>query len=263
MTVLTAAASYKMISDNLPRSLERVAAAPDVVRQTDYYLANIGKAKSIDDFLGNDRLYRYAMKAFGLEDMSYAKAFMRKVLEEGVDASDSFANSLSDKRYREFAEAFNFKSYGAATTAFDRTQQGTVDKYDRQLLEEKAGAEDEGVRLALYFSRKAPSVDSVFGLLADPALLKVTQTLAGLPSASGAMNIDKQATLISKRLDVADLKDPEKLKKLITHFTAMWEAQKDPAAAANGVSLLFGGSPRFSLSGDLLASIQNLRLGGS
>jgi hypothetical protein len=260
--VTTAATSFKLITDNLPRALKQVADKPDVARQTAYYLANITKVKSVDDFLGNDRLYRYAMKAFGLEDMTYAKAFMRKVLEEGVDDPKSFANSLTDKRYRDFATAFNFKAYGPTTTVFDRTQKGTVDQYTRQLLEEKAGTEDEGVRLALYFQRKAPGVASVFGLLADPALLKVTQTLANLPAASGAMDIDKLAKAVSKRVNIEDLKDPAKLQKMLTRFTAMWEAQKEPAAVTNNTSILFGGSGGI-ISGDVLASIQNLRMGGN
>ena len=111
--------------------------------------------KSIDDFLADDRLFTYAMKAFGLGDMAYAKAFMRKVLEGGIDANESFANSLADKRYRDFAETFNFARYGEATTVFTRAGQGTVDNYVRQALEENAGAQNEGVRLALYFQRKA------------------------------------------------------------------------------------------------------------
>lgn len=259
--MLTATANYRIISENLPRSIDRVADKPDVSRQTEYYLKNIGKAKSVDDFLGNDRLYRYAMKAFGLDDMSYAKAFMRKVLEEGVDKSDSFANSLADHRYREFAEAFNFARYGATTTAFDRTQQGTVDKFYRQTLEEDVGAEDEGVRLALYFERKAPAIDSILGLLADPAMLKVTQTMLGFSEATGALDIDKQAAMFAKRLDVKDLKDPEKLEKLIIRFTSMWEAQRQPAVSS--ASILIGGPITMGVSGDLLASIQNLRLGGN
>ena len=68
--------------------------------------------------------------------MTYAKAFMRKVLNEGVDSSDAFANQLADSRYRDFADTFNFKRYGETTTIFDRTRQGTVDKYVRQMLEE-------------------------------------------------------------------------------------------------------------------------------
>jgi hypothetical protein len=259
--VLTATANYRIVSENLPRSLDRVADKADVSRQTEYYLKNIGNVKSIDDFMSDDRLYRYAMKAFGLEDMAYAKAFMRKVLEEGTTKTDSFANSLADRRYREFAETFDFQRYGAGTTAFDSTQQGTVDKFYRQTLEEDAGAQDEGVRLALYFARKAPNVDSIFGLLADPALLKVTQTMLGISEATGALDIDKQAAMFEKRINVEDLKDPEKLQKLITRFTSMWEIQRAPSVM-NGASILIGGPIAMGMSGDLLASIQNLRLGG-
>ena len=143
---------------DLDRSLDRTAKEPVVSRESEYYLAHIGDVKSIDDFLGNDRLFKYAMKAFGLQDMDYAKAFIRKVLEEGDDYDDSFANKLSDKRYQDFATTFNFARYGDATTAFDRTQQGTVDNYVRQTLEQEAGDQNQGVRLALYFQRKAPDL---------------------------------------------------------------------------------------------------------
>ena len=55
-----------------------------VDRETKYYLENISKVKTIDEFVKDDRLFRYAMKAHGLEDMAYAKAFMVKALKEGV-----------------------------------------------------------------------------------------------------------------------------------------------------------------------------------
>ena len=89
--------------------------------------------------MADGRLYNYAMKAFGLQDMAYAKAFIRKALTEGVDDDDSFANKLTDPRYSDFVETFNFARHGAATTVFDRTRQGTVDRYLRQTLEEDAG----------------------------------------------------------------------------------------------------------------------------
>ena len=117
--MLTTLASYATIAGNLQRSLSTTAAKPQVARETEYYLAHIVDVKSIDDFLGDDRLFAYAMKAFGLEDMTYAKALMRKVLAGGIDKRDSFANSLADQRYREFAATFNFVRYEATTTIFD------------------------------------------------------------------------------------------------------------------------------------------------
>ena len=259
--MLTTSLAYRLISTDMERSLSRTADKPSVERDVAYYRENIAKVTSVDDFMKNDRVYRFAMKAYGLEDMTYAKAFIRKVLEEGVDERGSLANKLSDGRYRELAEAFNFARYGAATTSFGRTQQGTVDKYVRQTLEEDAGRQNEGVRLALYFQRKAADIDSPFDILADPALLKVVQTATGLSPLTAAADIDKQATLIAARLEIDDLKDPEKLGRFITRFTSMWELENSPAAAA--VPTVLTGQPRaFGISGNLLASLQNLKLGG-
>jgi hypothetical protein len=193
--------------------------------------------------------------------MAYAKAFMRKVLTEGIAGKDSFANKLADTRYREFADTFNFAELGTTTTIFDVTRQGTVDRYYRQTLEEDAGSQDEGVRLALYFERKAPAVTSVYGILADAALLKVVQTALDLPATMSLLDIDKQAGLISAHLDVDDLKDPTTLAKFIRRFTHLWEAANPDQAAVPNITI---GQPiQAGIANDLLASLQNLKLGGN
>lgn len=259
--MLTTSTSYKLIAANLQRSLATIAAKPVIARESAYYLKHIGGVKSLDDFLKNDRLYAFAMKAFGLGDMTYAKAFMRKALSEGTDARDAFVNQLSDKRYRDFVETFNFVRYGEATTAFDRTQQGTIDKYLRQTLEEDAGATNEGVRLALYFERKSQGIGNAYQLLADKALLQVVQTALGISPTTSLASIDTQAKLIEQRLDIADLKDPDKLKDFLTRFTHLWEARHgSPGASAS--SLLLGQPIEVGISTNLLMSLQTLRLGG-
>ena len=259
--MLNTSLAFRLISTDMERSLARTAETPMVEREAAYYLENIGKVRSVDDFFANDRLYRFATKAFGLADMSYAKAFMRKVLEEGTDNRASLANTLADGRYREFAEAFNFARYGTATTSFGRTQQGTVDRYVRQTLEEDAGRQNEGVRLALYFERKAASIDSAMDILADPALLKVVQVATGLSPLTAAADIDNQAEMISARLDVEDLKDPDKLGRFLSRFTSLWELENAPAAAA-APNIIAGQPIALGFSADLLASLQNLKLGG-
>jgi hypothetical protein len=110
------------------------------------------------------------MKAYGLGDMTYAKGFVRKVLEGGVTDGDSLANRLSDSRYKDFATAFNFARYGANATTFAAATTGATEAYIRQAMETKAGDQNDGVRLALYFARKAPSITSAYGILADKAL---------------------------------------------------------------------------------------------
>ena len=239
---------YQQIARNLDRSLGALSQRADVKRASDYYLANIRSVKSVDEFLQNDKLYNFAMTAFGLKDMIYAKAFMRKVLTEGIDGDKSFALQLTDTRFRDFAEAFNFPRYGASATAFDRAQQGTVDRFVRVQLESDAGATDEGLRLALYFQRKAPEISSVYGLMGDAAIYKVVRTALGLPAAYSNTSVDKQAAFIASKLDITSLKDPEKLNSFITRFTAQWQATS-------------GGTtpqvPRVGLSQSLLTTFDN------
>ncbi|MGP4723160.1 DUF1217 domain-containing protein [Agrobacterium deltaense] len=100
--------SYDLINRDMKASLSRVSQQGLIERQTTYYKENIGNVKSVDEFLDNYQLYSYAMDAFGLGEMTYAKAFMKKVLESDLNDQNSFANKLTDERYREFAAAFNF-----------------------------------------------------------------------------------------------------------------------------------------------------------
>lgn len=258
--MLTTLAAYRLVASDLDRSLARTAAQPVVERASEDYLARIGDIKSIDDFMADDRVYRYAMKAFGLEDMTFAKAFIRKLLEEGTQARDAMANRLSDRRYREFAQNFDFNRFGSATTAFSRVQQGVVDRYLRMTLEATEGAQNEGVRLALYFRRKASGINGPFDVLADPALLRVAQVATGISSATSAADIDKQASLIADRLNFEDFKDPEKLESFLQRFATLYEIERGPANSP--AATLIGGSPQLGLSVNVLTAMQSFRIGG-
>ena len=261
--MLTTVANYRAITSDLNKSLETTSQQPTVARLTERYLEKIESVKSVDQFLADDETYSYAMKAFGLEEMTYAKAFMRKVLTEGIATSDTFANTLSDPRYKEFAEAFNFAEFGETTTVFERTRQGTVDRYVRQTLEENAGSQNEGVRLALYFARKAPETTSVFELLGDRALLTVVQTALSIPASSSALDIDKQAAAITERLDIEDLSDPEKLDKFLNRFSTLWDISNPTSSSSVVPNIIIGRPTTFGISADLLQSLQSFRIGGN
>lgn len=255
--------SYRFVTNDLTRSLQTTSKQPQVARQTENYLADIGKIKSIDDFVKNDRVYRYAMQAFGLDDMIYAKAMVKKVLTEGLESSTALANRLNDPRFKELATVFNFGKYGETTTDSVDAKQGVVDRFVRLQLENQNGQQNEGVKLALYFARKAPKLSSTLGILADKNLLKVMQTALNIPESTGLMDLDKQAEMYAKRIDIADFKDPAKLDKFMVRFTSQWDIAN--GAATSGVSspaILFGGAASMGVSSSVLASLQNLKLGG-
>ncbi len=256
--MLTATLSYSAITRNYSQTLERTAAGASVARETKYYLDNIGKVKSVDDLLKNSRLYTYVLTAFDLSDMRNAKGLVRKVLEGGVSRPDSLANTLHDRRYKALASAFDFARLGTTTTAFTAARHGTVDRYVQISLESDAAKQNEGARMALYFRRMAPKVTSATGILADKTLLSVVQTTFGLSKAMSFQPIDRQVKLIGKHLEVADLRDPGKLDKLIERFTASYDAKHSQPT----VSLSPFGAGGIGISPSLLSSLANLKLGG-
>jgi len=249
--------TYNLLSRNLTRTLAVKAAEKPIALESKYYLDNIGKIKTVDEFLKNTRVFNFAMKAFGLEEMAYAKGYMRKVLNEGVTNPKSFANRLNDDRFVAFAKAFDFKTNGATTTASADLKQPVVDKYVRQSLEVDEGFSNQGVQLALYFKRTAPTVKSAYGLLADPALWKVVKTIFDFPDVMGLAAIDKQAQAVKKQLNMADLKDPKKLDNLLKRFTVKWDA-----AQGVGASPLLELFNRGSVSTTTTLSILSLKIGG-
>ena len=257
--MVSTTASYLAISNNLAAQQAATAKGAQVKNDTAYYLANIGKVTSIADFVGNYRLFSYAMKAYGLEDMNYAKGLMTKVLEGGTTSSTSLANTLSGN-YLAFAKAFDFAGQGAAATQSTAATTGTTSAYVEQTLEDNAGTTNSGVQLALYFTRNASSVTNLYGLLADKNMLKVVQTAFGLPT-SATQDIDSEEKTLSNYVSVADLQDPAKVKQIAERFTAMYDVANDTSSSS--VSQLFASSSTLGVSSDLLLSLQGLPLGGT
>ncbi|MDX5593651.1 DUF1217 domain-containing protein [Pseudovibrio sp. SPO723] len=257
--MLDTALRYTMLTRDMDKTIERTSKDPIVDRETQYYQENIRSIKSIDDFMDNDRIYRYAMKAMGLEDMIYAKGLVRDVLEQGITDPTSYANRLQDKRYKELATAFNFETYGSTATSFDRAQQDVVDAYVLQTLELNEGQDNEGVRLALYFKRKAPELTNTYEILADQALYAVVRTAIGMPEAMVGGDVDAQAKYIESRLDLEILKDPEELDKFLTKFTNLYDVQNNISIAPTLSLFQNNGS---GVNPDVLLKVNSLKFGG-
>ena len=158
--------AYNSIVRNLKQAMTRVAQQPDVTGNAAYYKANVGKVKTVDDFMKSDRLYQYAMKAYGLEDMIYAKAFMKKVLQSDLTDPNSYANKLVDKRYQEFAAAFSFAS-SDATIAQSVNQTDEMIGLYTATMTRQVDAIDEDTR---YYNLTIGNVKTADQLLNDDRL---------------------------------------------------------------------------------------------
>lgn len=254
---MDAMTAYRLYSGETTKAVERISTRPDVVREVEYYQENISNIKSIDDFVEDRRIFNFAMQSYGLGEMSYAKGLVKKLLEGGIDDPDSMANRLTDPRYQALAKDFNFVQFDEATTAFTSVTQGVVDSYYQQTLENDAGVQNSGTRLAMYFERKVGDITSAENILGDAALLKFTQTAFNLPSTMSFLSIDKQADMINERLDIESLKNPEELEKLVNRFLVTWDVQNPSFTAVPPLISSFGNTNGLSL--DLLTSIQGLK----
>ena len=255
---MDALTTYRLFAANSERTLQRISQDTIVSREVEYYRENIQSVKSADELIADNRLLKFALEAYGLGEMSYAKAYIGKLLKEGVDNDDAFANQLADPRYKEFVEDFNFARYNTATTSFDRTQEGVVSRFYQQRVESEAGNENVGARLAIYFERKVADIDSALDILGDTALLQVVQTAYGLPAQMSFASIERQEEIINERLDVSDLSDAEFVDDLITRFIALWDMQNpDTGSATPLVAATSTGIQGLSL--DLIASVQSIK----
>jgi hypothetical protein len=126
-------------------------------------------------------------------------------------------------------------------------------------LEEDAGQNNEGVRLALYFQRKAPTLTNWYEVLADKALASVVRTAFSLPDSFASADIDKQVKLFESKFDIADFADPAKLSKFITRFTSLYEISHPTSSAQSSVGVLFAQPTTIGVSTDLLMAMQKLR----
>ncbi|WP_182084902.1 DUF1217 domain-containing protein [Aureimonas sp. ME7] len=229
-----------------------------ITAATKDYLTAIGEVRSLDDFLSNDKLVKYALTAYGLEKEKISASDLKKLMTSDLSDPKSFANTKGDKRYVDFVSAFNFTPKGLIAREADGVQGGaklltTQNQYVLQTMEEQVGENSEGARLALYFLRKAPSITTAYGVLADKAVFETVRTALGLPASMANMSIESQAKLLESKIDFGDWQDTKKLDKFITRFSALYDIANGSSSSSSSVLSLFGNSSSGSTAGSLLS----------
>ncbi|MDA9437382.1 DUF1217 domain-containing protein [Bradyrhizobium sp. CCBAU 51627] len=211
------------------------------------YQQSIGDITSVSDLLANRKMVDFILVAKGLDPAKVSTAYLKKIFASDLNDPKSFANTESDPRFAEIAASFNFDSEGnVARLPMMGPQKrdqflATQKDYLQQSLEQQQGDTNPGVRLALYFQRMAGHITSAFDILADKALSEVFRTTFDLPDQMASMQIDQQAKIVEKYLNIKDLSDPTKVAKLLSRFSAMYDA-KNASQTYSPVLDLFQGS---------------------
>ncbi len=222
-------------------------ASKDATKEVDYFGKTIPTVTSLDDFLGDKRLTDLVLKANGLDPKKYDKDTLKKIFTSDPDDKKSYLNTTADARFKEIVASFNFDKDGNLTRAKMGTVQdkqaeaNTQQQYVQMTLETQEGEKNDGVRLALYFKRKAGDVTSLYSILGDKALYQVVQTTYSLPAQISSMDVAKQVDLLGRFVKLEDLQDPKKVDKLVKRFAAMYDI-KNNTQQSPALQLLTGGT---------------------
>lgn len=242
--------SYRM---EAPRLGEKLGARVD--DDVAAFYSGLDAIRSADDLLANWQVLSVGLRAFDLGHLIGQEKAVVAALKGDARALP-LASAADRANFAALKEIFAFGSDGSPTVApLVRDAQKTVDAYIRQVLEVDIGSEDNNVRLALNFQRRASEVKTAYDILADEALAAVIRTAFGIPAESASADIDAQARLITSQFNIEDLQDPEKVDKLIRRFLLLADVE---AGANSPLLALFGDGGQVDITEDLLQARQAL-----
>ncbi len=244
---------------------ELTKATSDAKDAGTYFATNIVNVTSVTDLLADSKLTNFILTANGIDPKSVDTATLKKAFASDPSDSKSFINTTDGAKFKSIVEAFNFDTDGNLTDTKLGTAQNqgalsaTNDLYLHQTLEDQEGDTNPGVRLALYFQRKAPDINSIYDIMGDSALYEVITTTYSLPSSISNMDVDTQAKMLGNFVNVSDLQDPDKVNKLLQRFSAMYDMENNTTSSTSpALSILTGSSSSVGISADTLLSIAQL-----
>ncbi len=264
ITITQTAKQYIVEKLKFASNADKGATRTKAEKEAKYYQDTIGKIKTVDQLLGDRKLLNVVMTAKGIDPTRVTDAYLKKIFKSDLKDPKSFANSERDLRFSELAASFNFDARGNLAHAAISGVQGlgqlleTQHNYLQQALESQQGEDNPGVRLALYFERKAGDIRSAYDILADGALSKVFRTAFRLPDEVANMKIEQQAKVVDKYLNLKDLSDPQKLKSFINRFNAMYDMQNDQADSNAALATLSRGGGAGGISSSTLMALSQL-----
>ncbi|MDG4648639.1 DUF1217 domain-containing protein [Roseibacterium sp. SDUM158017] len=218
--------------------IERLRDAPEHARGIRSFRERIADVTTVEQLVEDRELYVFVMRAFDLEDQIFGKALIKRMLESDPADPAALVNRLTDPRFREMHDALGFAAGGRGNrdTARGSWQEKMVDRYLETVFINDQAAQNAAVGAALEFRRKAAEIGNPFDILKDRDLSGVVRRALGLPDEMARLDIDRQADLISSRLDIAKLKDPDEVEKIVRKYIVLSDAL-DPSRVAQNAAV--------------------------
>lgn len=240
-------AGWAFLKRTMAQQTRAFETSPAVKRDEAYFRENIGKIETAEQLVNDPRLLRVALGAFGLQADTGNKFFIQKILEGGTLRPDALANRLANKQYQKLASTFGFGNVSSPRTKLSDFAEKIIAPYKSQQFSIAVGSQNDDMRLALNVERELPdlanssasSVSKWYSILGSPPLRVVFERAFNLPTAFGAIDIDKQVEILQRRAesmfgssDLSQFNNPDTLDKLVRGFLL----QSELAASGPGFS---------------------------
>lgn len=217
---------------------------PTSKREIASFRERIGSITNVEELTEDFEVFSFVMKSFGFEDQLYAKGMMKKILVTDPENKGSLAARMNSGAFKVMTETLGFDEEGNAPEDFGDPKwvDAMVERFVDQRVIDTQSAVSETVGDGLYFEQHASEMKSWYSVLADERMSAVVRTALGLPEDIGSANIDAQAKLLSKKMDIEDLQDPEKVQQLLNKYAAIQDANTAYMAGQDLIANLFGSS---------------------
>lgn len=249
---------WNFLKSSQSQQIEIFERSPNIQRDVNYFLSNIGDVETLDDFMSDRRLQKVALGAFGLGDEISKGAFVRKVLEEGTTERTAFAVRLNNPDYLKLAKTFIVKSDGALSISRDAAEKMAQD-YKIKAFEIEVGEINNSMRLSLNFKREIAEISAQnlsedagwFTAMASVPIRKVLEGAFSLPEGFSQLDLDRQKELLADnanrqfgKTSVKVFQDPDAVETAIRKYLLREQLNEGPSASTQGfaaLSLLSGG----------------------
>jgi len=105
-------AGWGFLQASLEKQETTFASSSDVTRSRETLSETLSEPFSLDTLMGDRQVLRPVLQAFGLESEIDKGAFIRRIIEDGPDDSDGFAQRLNNPDFIALSRAFQADSDG-------------------------------------------------------------------------------------------------------------------------------------------------------
>lgn len=219
-----------------------------VKREVSYFKEKMPQIEKASELVKDPILLKVTLTSFGLQDDIGSKFYIQKILESNFLDEKSFANKLSNKKYKNLSSTFGFGAYDTPKSKISGFAEKLLENYERKLFEISVGEVDNNIRLALNAESELKDLAASdasekakwYSVLASTPLRKVFEARFNLGTQFGAIDIDRQVGSLKKYVKsafgedtISQFSDSSKIDKLVKSFMIR-SSMSD--TAANGYS---------------------------